>query len=422
MTRLQGGNWAMSGRVLPGQRAQPKEIDQILLDGSVIRVGSDQKLGRRQIWSILSGCFSDAEQCRGRISLPALKPCSSSVRFYIRNISHLGGNWSSEKKRIQVGKDFPPFFSLNKRNKVETVLLGIYHYFPDGHSGVILFVCFSPSTYAARNANNSAAHVHTLDLINAFKNGVYRRLDKCGNEILVLDKTNFIKHVNSLRGGDEVEVLKKDREVLAYLGDMFDSMPRKFLGIDCFKEMMAANDKTRMNQGAWEGWYYEFYVRKYLDSNPTDNIVWWSKKDDGSLDFDLRFTYQEWFYGDVKSDACGKEVQGNLKSSIDFLVKEKCGRLWYVALEFTPESDADHGYVTTRWWNNALGKTDRSMSYCTRMKYSIDVNRMDVYEITKDTIPFLKEYRPSPCDGRARALKYKIPNKMKEFLRIYERT
>ena len=49
-------------------------------------------------------------------------------------------------------------------------------------------------------------------------------------------------------------------------------------------------------------------------------------------------------------------------------------------------------------------------------------SKMDIYEITRSTIPYLGIYQPSPCDGKERKPKYKIPNKMKEFLRIYERT
>lgn len=93
--------------------------------------------------------------------------------------------------------------------------------------------------------------------------------------------------------------------------------------------------RTRMSQGAWEGWYYEFFVQRYLATHPTDKVVWWSKKTQGELDFDLRFPYREWFYGGVKSDDTSKDVQGNLKESIDFLIKEKGGRLWYIAIEFT---------------------------------------------------------------------------------------
>lgn len=416
------GDWAKHGRVMPGQRTKAKVIDQILEDGTITQTNCDQVFKPSEVKSLLLKYFSDGIEKNGRIYLNSLVEKGQSVCFYTRNIHHLGGDWSPEKKRIQVENDFPEFYRNNKQQGVETILLGIYHYYPDRTNGVILFTCFSAATYAAKKPHNSAAHIHTIDLQNAQKNGVYRRIDKAGNELLVLDKVNFIKHVNALRGAEEVLSVQNDREILNYLGTMFDSMPRKMLGIDCYKEMMAAGDKTRMRQSAWEGWYYEFFVSRYLANHPTDNIVWWAKKGQGKLDFDLRFPCCKWFFGDVKADAKGKSVQGNKKENIDFLVLEKGGRLWYITIDFTPERDAAHNYVTTRWWNEQLGKQDRPLSYCTRMKYSIDINSMDIYEITKSTIPYLKEYRPSPCKGKDRQPKYLIPHKMKEFLRIYKRT
>lgn len=415
------GSWAEHGRIMPGCRIKPKRIDQVLVDGSVICLGHDQKFAAKEIQNLLMKCFPDWQKMNGRVYLPPINKMGRGVCFYTRNINHLGGDWGSDKKRIQVGKDFPGIYRMNHAKNIETILLGIYHYFPDGKHGVILFVCFSSNTYAGRPTHNSAAHVHTIDLQNAQKRGVYRRLDKSGNEILVLDKINFIKHIDSIRGKDEIDVVRKDREVLEYIGTMFDSMPRYLKGIDCFREMMEAKDTTRMNQGAWEGWYYEFFVERYLREHPTDNIIWWSKKGEDQLDFDLRFPYENWFYGDMKSDAQKKDVQGNLKENIDFLVLEKGGRLWYVALDFTPEKDSEHGYVTTKWWNQKLGKLDNLMSYSKRMKYAIKIHKMDIYEITRSTIPYLGVYRPSPCAGKDRKPKYKIPNKMKEFLRIYER-
>ena len=220
------GTWAECGRVKPGCRTKPKIIDQILSDGSVICIGYDQKFTPTEIKNLLADCFPDLEIIDSRVCISAINKTGKSVCFYIRNINHLGGDWGPEKKRIQIGNDFPSLYIENRKNNIETVLLGIYHYFPDGKNGVTLFACFSSNTYAERHTHNSAAHIHTIDLLNAQKNGVYRRLDKSGNEILVLDKTNFIKHINSIRGGEEVAVIKKDREILDYLGAMFDSMPR----------------------------------------------------------------------------------------------------------------------------------------------------------------------------------------------------
>ena len=184
------GSWAENGRVMPGCRTKPKRIDQILADGSVIQKGNDQKFSPREIRSLLSGCFDEISAKDGRLYLSSLSNCGKGVCFYTRNINHLGGDWGSEKKRIQIGVDFPALYKENIGKSIETVLLGIYHYYPDGEQGVELFVCFSAATYAARSTNNSAAHIHTIDLITAQKKGVYRRIDKSGNELLVLNKEN----------------------------------------------------------------------------------------------------------------------------------------------------------------------------------------------------------------------------------------
>lgn len=297
--------------------------------------------------------------------------------------------------------------------------MGVYHYYPDEKDGVILFVCFSADTYAMRYVNNSAAHVHTLDLQNALQYGIYRRLDKSDNEVLVLDKENFIKHINALRNGTgELQEIKTDRQLLSYFDDLYKSLPKTLYGIKCYEEMFVADDQNK-KQGAWEGWYVEYFVKKYLVEHPVNSIIWWSSKKDGELDFDLKFTHEENFYGDVKSDNAKKSVQGNKKSNIDMLVKEKNGRLWYVVFEFTPEKDSEHNNETTIWWNKKLGK-ENLLSYSTRMKYSITFQGLNVYEINRFAFNYLKVFYVSPCAGKPREPKYRIPNNMKEYLRIYQ--
>ena len=411
------GEWAKSGRVMPGQRKKEKVIDQVLKDGSVVQTNEDQILRGKEFKQLFANLFPDAIEESGRIFLPRISKNGKAVSLYTRNIYHLGGNWSSDKKRIEIGKDFISFYENCKIKDIEPILVGCYHYFPDGKSGVILLVCFSAKTYASRNVNNSAAHIHTIDLLNALKNGIYRRIDKSKNELLVLDKKNFVNYINGIRTASELQKVKADKEILEYFGELYKTIPKKLYGIKCYEEMFEACDQNR-NQGAWEGWYIEFFVKQYLKSNPTKSILWWSNKKKDALDFDLKFPQEEWFYGDVKSDGEKNNVQGNKKENIDFLVKEHGGRLWYIAFEFTPEKDSDYNYATTKWWNAKLGKQDL-LSYNKRMKYAITINRLDVYEITKASYPYLKEYFPSPVKGKPREPKYLIPNKMKEFLRIY---
>ncbi len=413
-----GGNWAKNGRVMPGKRTKEKRIDQLLKDGTVQVVGEDQLFSAKEINEILASLFSDNQIIDGRVFLEKQSPNGKSVAFYTRNVYHLGGDWSSEKKRIEIGKDFLDFYKSNKEQNVETILLGVYHYYPAGNEGVLLFVCFSAATYATRNVNNSAAHVHTLDLKNALQYGFYRRLDKAGNEVLVLDKENFARYINDLRKETcELQEIKTDRQLLSYFDDLYKTLPKTLYGIQCYKEMFLADDQNK-NQSAWEGWYVEYFVKKYLAEHPTDSIVWWSSKKTGDLDFDLKFTHEKNFYGDVKSDNSKKSVQGNKKSNIDMLVKEQNGRLWYVVFEFTPEKDSEHNNETTIWWNKKLGK-EKLLSYSTRMKYSVTFQGLNVYEINKFAFDYLKVFYVSPCDGKPREPKYKVPNKMKEYLRIY---
>lgn len=193
--------------------------------------------------------------------------------------------------------------------------------------------------------------------------------------------------------------------------------------IQCFKEMFAAHDSNR-NQNQWEGWYMEYYVKKYLQSHPTDAIEWWSSKKKTDLDFDLKFHTEENFYGDVKSDNEKNAVQGNKQENIDILIQERNGRLWYIVFEYTPEKDIDHDKQVTIWWaqhkDNITKPGHDPMKVARRMKYSITLNHMCVYEINQISSKYLTDYNVSPVKTKDRKPKYEIPNKMKEFLRIYQ--
>ena len=93
--------------------------------------------------------------------------------------------------------------------------------------------------------------------------------------------------------------------------------------------------------------------------------------------------------------------------------------MWYVVFEFVPEKDSEHEHQTTMWWNKKLGKSN-VLSYATRMKYAISLRHLSVYEINQFAFKYLKEFAVSPCAGKPRELKYRIPHAMKEYLRIYQ--
>lgn len=112
-TVYKNGSWAEHGRVMPGCRVKPKRIDQIISDGSVICIGSDQKFTVAEIEGLLADCFPGAKKLNKRIYLPAIDKEGKGVCFYPRNINHLGGDWGPEKKRIQIGEDFPGIYEEN---------------------------------------------------------------------------------------------------------------------------------------------------------------------------------------------------------------------------------------------------------------------------------------------------------------------
>lgn len=427
MAKYKSGKWANGERVMPGKRTEPKHIDQLLETGEIIVTGEDQTFTPTEKNNLLQTLFPNELELKNKqLYFRKKTHDGKQICFITRNIIHLGGDWSSEKKRIEVPDDFPELYENNKKNNIETILLGIYHYYPDGKDGIRLYVSFSSNTYASRQTNNSAAHIHTIDLQNALNNGVYRRLDKADNELIVLDENNFIKYLHDLINGVELQVIQDEKQLLTYFGKMYYSLPKTLNGIECYKEMFAENADNK-NQSAWEGWYIEYYVKGYLKEHPVNGIEWWSSKKQGDLDFDLKFAMADNFYGDVKSDNIKKSVQGNKKSNIDILVKDKNGRLWYVVFEFTPEKDSEHENITTIWWNTALNadksvrkKPKNLLTYKERMKYAIHLNNLSVYEINQFAFKYLKVFHVSPCDGKPREPKYQIPNKMKEFLRIYQ--
>ena len=108
------GSWAEHGRVMPGRRTKPKAIDQILQDGRVVCVGKDQIFTPSEITRLLMDCFPNAKLVNGRVCLPHINKNGSGIYFYPRNINHLGGDWGPEKKRIQIGKDFPKIYGQQK--------------------------------------------------------------------------------------------------------------------------------------------------------------------------------------------------------------------------------------------------------------------------------------------------------------------
>jgi hypothetical protein len=52
---------------------------------------------------------------------------------------------------------------------------------------------FDTAKYKNNQLNNSSAHIHTMDLHKARKDGIFEKTDKQGNNIIVFTEQNFQK-------------------------------------------------------------------------------------------------------------------------------------------------------------------------------------------------------------------------------------
>jgi DNA (cytosine-5)-methyltransferase 1 len=393
-----------------------KQVEQVNNSGEVV-TGFDQVYTRKEINSLFSRMFSEQVVFDQHQAI-----VSGKIGILSLNVTYLGGNWEPYKKRIQIQPYFRTVYQENEDRHLSTIFAGVYH-----HDSLNLFVVFKGEPYIRRKCHNSSAHVHTLDLVFGVKRGSYRRIDSNNNEFYVFDEKHFVLYVRSLITGKPIPgFVDKEKQLLSFFGDFYDSMKKDLRGIDCYEEMSAANDNNAW-QNHWEGFYTEFLFKKYLDEHPTQLLKWWSKKGKQQVDLDLCFDEGKWFFGDMKTDRVAGEIQGNKQSTILRVVKDNHGRVWYVVIGFTSEMDVDHDGVTTHWWNAhkppKSSKKPVSPDEClSLMKYSIHINQIEVFDINELTLPYMTQFAVSPCGGKAREPKLKITRTAKDFFRIYEKS
>ncbi len=328
-----------------------------------------------------------------------------NVSLYIKNISYLGHPHPHFKKRIQIPLNWKKGL-LNENS----FLFGIYSY-----KGTTIYTCFDKYTYLQRNINNSSAHISTNDLLQGIKEGVYEKRDANGNTITIISSQNLksflrlkIQAINTLT--PEIALLKNFNN---------NNIVPKWLGIDCYKEMINAQYSNAL-QAEWPGFYFEFIFQKFLNFDEKNLLVckFLNNKKNNEIDLDLFFNRTKHF-GDLKThDINSSEIIGNDKVSLLESIKLN-KRLWYVVLNIVSKKDKDFNYITTEFWNGCLKKKN-SLSYSKRMKHSCNILSLEVLEINNYNLKYLKEFNQGKnSNGTPRAVKFSIPNKMKENFSIY---
>ncbi len=385
----------------------PIKVEQITKTGLVVS-DYDKKLKPNDIKLLLSK--QQHIEIKSNKNPYIVKYKNKDINLYVKNITYLGrkkdkfGNyndWEHYKKRIQIGKNFKP---VSKQKN--TLLLGVYHY-----DNANVFCIFDKQSYENSSANNASAHIHTMDIHKAKKLGIFEKVDKKGNNLIVFTEQNFEKVFGMILLSKQT-ALSNELDIFSKFSNTLNT---NWNGIDCYTEMINANFNNAY-LSEWAGLYLEYKFEQFLNSNPNyqNTCQYIQNKTKGSIDLDLWFK-QGKYYGDLKAHNINQNLLGNDKTNIDKAIKEY-QKVWYIAFSHHTIKDKDKNGVTTQFWNQKLnsnkGKKKKLTSYLSRMKHSVMLDNFVVLEINQFNQQYLVDFKQGRnSDGTPRNKKISIKRK-----------
>lgn len=394
-----------------------KKVEQVTRSGNIV-FDYDQILSTKEIQSLMCELFGRVLRRDGKQFILYEK-----IGILACNVTYLGHPHPLYKKRIQLKKYYLDYLTKNSKNGLVTLYVGIYTY-----KRTRLFVVFEPATYAYKKSHNSSAHIYSINLQYAQKAGSFKKVDAFGNTIRVYNTYEFVRYIKTLGGENVGGVTSED--IVSLINDMLNdfknSIPSRWNGIDCYKEMLEAND-SNARQGEWQGFYLEYLFKNYIKDKKISKISWNSNKTEGGIDLDFKFEDSEWIYGDLKSDQINHDILGNSFDTLDTVIKEHNGTVYYVCCLYTSEKDSDHSYEVTRFWNSLRDnpyKTDDEIRkrYGVRMKFSVEVKQICAIKIDSITYELLKKNpfaQGRNSNGSERKPKLKVTKDMINALSVY---
>lgn len=320
--------------------------------------------------------------------------------IFAKNISYLGNPHPIFKKRIQIPSEFKKLYQKNKESDIETFLIGVYSY-----KNTLLFCDFNTEKYILNRVNNSSAHVYTIDLLNGYRNGTFKKKDYRNNIITVFDKNNVDNFMNLKLSSSSSSGV----EVFDTLDKFFGSILKDWLGIECYREMIE-NKFNNKYQPEWPGFYLEYKLKKYIEENNKENIIKYSQnKKKDQIDLDLFFPKLN-MYGDLKTHSkISNGIVGNDYNTIMNILEDKS--IYYVVCDHNTEKDKYHNYEVTEFWNKIQRKKNIH-SYGDKMKYSVQLTRYYVLEINKYNKKYLDIFNQGKnSNGKVRKPKIMISDK-----------
>ena len=357
----------------------------------------DQPVSAEKIKEILSGYMAFVRKHEGLV----FSYRDKEIEICAKNITYLGNPWPIFKKRIQI-----PARWKRALHMANTLLLGIYHY-----EGNILFVIFDTENYRHNTANNSSAHVSTIDLKKGFEYGVFEKIDNRNNKITIIRQDKFKDFLDSFVENRHIGQAKE----ISLIEHFSVGLEKKWDGKTCYKEMVSKEYSNAL-QPEWPGFYLEYSCKNYVEEDPERKKIctFVSHKKKGQLDFDLDFHGD--YLGDLKaSSITSGGVLGNDKESFENALS-KHGKFWYVVISHATNHDKNHEYEVTKYWNGLLNKRGENkdlMSYAAKMKNSVELKEVLILEINKDNIKYIENFaqgRNSNNHGRNPKIKISKKN------------
>ena len=335
-------------------------------------------------------------------------------------ITYLGNPHPIFKKRIQLPTWMQEFCENVKAQGLDydVRLIGVYHYM----NGVV-FADFDKEPYLKRKMHNSSAHIYINDIFQAYKQGVFHKIDQFGNHIHAIHSNKFKDY---LMGKTE------SKNQLFELFEKFNcgyTFGEWLYALDAIKEMHG-NQWMHWQQAEWAGWFLEYRFNKFTIDNNTTHLMRYvgtenKAKKEGTFDFDIFFPKDN-FYGDLKaSDIEHRDAPGNDQGAFVECINMH-DRFWYVIYEHETKKDIDCGSVATIARNQFIRsvKPDYEkddMSYHERMKNSVRFVKMSILELNRINFrSVLSDFNQGKQpDGKARAKKFIIKKKDMDQYVVY---
>lgn len=389
--------------------------EQIRSDLS-LDIAMDEVLSQKKMFEVVSKALGE-KNCdyvqfnKTHKVLRYQKTDGSFELLLILAVSFMGGQHPVYRHRSQLKTWYKEICDEYKDNKTYNIrILGVYHY-----QGNIILIDFEKETYLKRKMHNSAAWVYTNDLYQAMKDGIFKRIDKNGNEIVAIKYTKLKEYIDGNMHGMGNELF----HIFENFNDTFEF--GQWLSASQAIPEMHKNLWNKWKETEWAGWFLEYRFDKFISDYSLQNKILYvgsSHKRVGELDFDLWFDESN-FYGDLKaSDSAKKESPGNDQNNFIECIN-RYDRFWYVIYEHDTIKDSeDNNYEATRFRANYIKDNNEwprkkpwdELSYHARMKNSVKFVKMYIIELNRINYrKILSDFNQGvQSTGKARKPKFKI--------------